>query len=382
MAMGDKIRVLIADDSAFMRKVLVSILTSDPQIEIVGEARDGRDVVAKSEMLKPDVITMDLNMPHMNGLEATEVIMSTQPRPIVVVSSESREGAEPTLRALELGAIDWVAKPTSGIDLDMVSVRDELLRKIRVASKVRVVRNATRARTAAASLSGEISRGEQTDTAASATQASESETENPVPQENLKLPVVVISASTGGPQTLMQLVPSFPERFPGAVLLVQHMPGAFTSQFSAQLDEVAKVAVKEAEPGEIMQAGRMYLCPGSHHLRVSNTGRLVLDDGPRINGYKPCADVTLETASAFAGNSTISVVLTGMGNDAARGSVAVKERGGYVIVQDEASAVIFGMPAETIKTGCADAVVPLERLYMTIEKRILWLRGAAQVGVL
>jgi two-component system chemotaxis response regulator CheB len=381
MAMGDKIRVLIADDSAFMRKVLVSILSSDPQIEVAGEARDGRDVVAKSEMLKPDVITMDLNMPHMNGLEATEVIMSTQPRPIVVVSSESREGAEPTLRALELGAIDWVAKPTSGVDLDMVSVRDELIRKIRVASKVRVVRNATRARTAVA-LGGEISRDSATSTITSTTSQPDDLDRTAEPHDNVKLPIIVISASTGGPQTLMQLIPMFPERFPGAVLLVQHMPGAFTSQFSAQLDEVANITVKEAEPGEIMQPGKMYLCPGSHHLRVSNTGRLVLDDGPRINGYKPCADVTLETASAFSGNSTISVVLTGMGNDAARGSVAVKERGGYVIAQDEASAVIFGMPAEAIKTGAVDAVVPLDKIYTAIEKRILWLRGAAQVGVL
>ncbi|HVP63627.1 MAG TPA: chemotaxis response regulator protein-glutamate methylesterase [candidate division Zixibacteria bacterium] len=378
--MGDKIRVLVADDSAFMRKVLVSILTSDPQIEIAGEARDGREVVAQSEMLKPDVITMDLNMPHMNGLEATEVIMSTQPRPIVVVSSESREGAEPTLRALELGAIDWVAKPTSGVDLDMVSVRDELIRKIRIASKVRVVRNATRARTAATVVSGEISGGNGASSSDPATRNTETQIEKSA--HDGKLPVVVLSASTGGPQTLMQLIPMFPERFPGAVLLVQHMPGAFTSQFSAQLDEVANLEVKEAEPGEIMHAGRMYLCPGSHHLRVSNTGRLVLDDGPRINGYKPCADVTLETASAFAGNSTISVVLTGMGNDAARGSVAVKERGGYVIVQDEASAVIFGMPAETIKTGAVDAVVSLDKIYTAIEKRILWLRGAAQVGAL
>jgi two-component system chemotaxis response regulator CheB len=339
-------------------------------------------VVAKSEILKPDVITMDLNMPHMNGLEATEVIMSTQPRPIVVVSSESREGAEPTLRALELGAIDWVAKPTSGVDLDMVSVRDELIRKIRVASKVRVVRNATRAHTAGIAVSGEISSNGNGSNSASGVSTPEEESDRPAPQDGVKLPLVVISASTGGPQTLMQLVPMFPERFAGAVLLVQHMPGAFTSQFSAQLDEVANVTVKEAEPGEIMQAGRMYLCPGSHHLRISNTGRLVLDDGPRINGYKPCADVTLETASAYAGNSMISVVLTGMGNDAARGSIAVKERGGYVIAQDEASAVIFGMPAEAIKTGAVDAVVPLERIYTTIEKRILWLRGAAQVGVL
>ncbi|HYX68605.1 MAG TPA: CheB methylesterase domain-containing protein, partial [Terriglobales bacterium] len=189
-------------------------------------------------------------------------------------------------------------------------------------------------------------------------------------------------ASTGGPATLMRFIPLFPKDFPGAVLLVQHMPASFTSQFSQQLGEIAAIRVKEAEPGEIVQPGLLYVCPGSHHLRLSPTGRITLDDGPRISGYRPCADVTLETVAAFAGPMTISVVLTGMGNDASRGVHAVKAAGGHVIAQDEATCVIFGMPSEAIRTGCVDQVLGIDAIYNAVEKRVLYVFGAARVGAL
>lgn len=391
MFAGNRIRVLIADDSAFMRKVLLSIISADGQFEVVGEARDGRDAVAQSESLRPDVITMDINMPHMDGLQATELIMSSQPRPIVIVSSESREGADITLKALELGAIDFVAKPSGGIDLDMNVVREELVRKLRMASKVRVVRTATRSK-----LAHEIANGAPRTEPPSALVASIAA--NPFPRSALestafsiapgaqrpagKFPVVVISASTGGPATLMKLVPLFPKNFPGAVLLIQHMPGAFTSQFAAQLGDASQIRVKEAEAGEIVQQGIFYVCPGASHLRISPTGRITLDDGPRIYGYKPCADVTLETVAGFAGPMGISVVLTGMGNDASRGVRAIKSAGGHVIAQDEATSIIFGMPAEAIKTGAVDQVLPIDNIYQAIEKRVLYVFGAARVGAL
>jgi len=379
MLAGQKIRVLIVDDSAFMRKVLFSILTADPGIEIVGEARDGRDAVTQAESLKPDVITMDINMPHMDGLQATEVIMSSQPRPIVIVSSESRDGADITLKALELGAIDFVAKPSSGVDLDMNSVREELVRKIRMASKVRVVRTATRSK-----LGHEIANSAPRTEPGTAPAPSNSADSAPTngARWNGKFPVVVVAASTGGPATLMKFVPNFPKNFPGAVLLVQHMPAAFTSQFAQQLGEVASIPVKEAEAGEIVQGGMMYVCPGSHHLRVSPTGRIVLDDGPRINGYKPCADVTLETVAHFAGPMSMGVVLTGMGNDGSRGAQAIKQFGGHVIAQDEATSVIFGMPSEAIKTGAVDQVLPIDNIFGAIEKRVLFVHGAAKAGAL
>jgi two-component system chemotaxis response regulator CheB len=197
-----------------------------------------------------------------------------------------------------------------------------------------------------------------------------------------KFPIVVLASSTGGPATLMKFLPFFPKNFPGAVILVQHMPGNFTSQFSAQLAEVSQIKVKEAEAGEIIVPGQLYVCPGSHHLRVSPTGRISLDDGPRVSGYRPCADLTFESAADYAGPMTIGVILTGMGNDGSKGVQSVRLAGGHVIAQDESTAVIFGMPEEAIKTGTVDQVLPIETIYNGIEKRVLYIFGAAKVGAL
>ena len=363
-----RIRVLIVDDSAFMRKVLQSIFSADPQVEVAGEARDGRDAVALAEKLKPDVITMDINMPLMDGLQATERIMASNPRPILIVSSESRDGAEATLKALELGAIDFVAKPSSGIDLDMNTVRDELMRKLKVAAKVRVVRTAARSK-----IQQEV-----------ATAPPRVDRREPAiaPHKDGRFPLVIIACSTGGPATLMKFVPLFGKNFPAAVVVVQHMPGTFTAQFSHQLSQISAISVKEAEQGEPIKAGTMYICPGSHHLRISSSGRIALDDGPRISGYRPCADVALQTAAAYAGSMTVGVILTGMGNDGAKGIQAVKAAGGFAVVQDEATSVIFGMPAEAIKTGAVDQVLPLEEIFPAVEKRVLYACGIAKVGTL
>jgi two-component system, chemotaxis family, protein-glutamate methylesterase/glutaminase len=369
MSTSSKIRVLIADDSAFMRKVLHSILLAERGFEVVGEARDGREALAQAEALKPDVITMDINMPHVDGLQATEQIMSMNPRPIVIVSSESREGAETTLKALELGAIDFVAKPSSGIDLDMSSVRDELVRKLKMAAKVRVVRTASRSKAAHAVASKPRTERVNPEASKSKSLASPS-------RSNSKFPLIVIAASTGGPATLTKLVPLFPRDFSAALIIVQHMPGAFTAQFSEQLSGMCAIRVKEAEAGEILAPGTAYICPGSHHMRVSSTGRVTLDDGPRILGYRPCADVTLESAAEYAGPLSLGVILTGMGNDGARGAQAMKTAGGFVLAQDEATSVIFGMNAEAIRSGAVDQILPIEDLFGAIEKRVVLVCGA------
>jgi two-component system chemotaxis response regulator CheB len=396
MDVGKKIRVLIVDDSAFMRKVLSSIISADPTMEVAGEARDGREAVQLSEQLDPDVLTMDINMPHMDGLQATEAIMASRPKPIVIVSSESRDGADITLKALELGAIDFVAKPSSGIDLDMNSVREEMCRKLRMAAKVRVVRTAAKTRLAQeiAASAPRVDASLPSGYSPEAVAARKAQSAPPAPAStvfsgaaslargNGRFPIVVLAASTGGPATLMKLAPQFPKDFPGAVVLVQHMPGSFTSQFSVQLAEVCPMKVKEAEPGEILAAGTFYVCPGSHHLRLSQTGRILLDEGARINGYRPCCDVTLETAAAYAGNMCIGAILTGMGNDGSQGVLAVKSSGGHVIAQDEATSIIFGMNAEAIKTGAVDQILPLDAIYRAIEKRVLYIFGAAKVGAL
>jgi two-component system chemotaxis response regulator CheB len=378
MSSNGKIRVLIADDSAFMRKVLHSIVAAEPGFEVAGEARDGREAVAQCEALKPDVVTMDINMPHVDGLQATEQIMSTNPRPILVVSSESREGAEITLKALELGAIDFVAKPSSGVDLDMTTVRDELVRKLRTAAKVRVVRTAARNKLSS-EIAGSAPRTEPGVSPGPKQEARASAIAAPA-RSQAKFPLVVIAASTGGPATLMKFMPTFPKTFPGAVILVQHMPANFTSQFSQQLSETCAIPAKEAEAGEILAAGMIYVCPGSHHMRVSQTGRVTLDDGPRILGYRPCADVTLETAAQYSGAMCVGVILTGMGNDGARGAQTVRQAGGYVIAQDEATSVIFGMNAEAIRAGAVDQTLPIDSIYAAIEKRMLQVYGTARAG--
>ena len=346
-------RVLIVDDSAFMRKVLEEIILSDPRMEVAGHAKDGREALTLAASLQPDVITMDINMPRMDGLEATQHIMAQNPRPIVIVSSESRQGAASTLRALELGAIDFVTKPSSGIDLDMKKVGEELIRKLKMAAKVRVVRTATRA------------------------DAGGTPVQKPLPHSPREagglgqhFPLVMIAASTGGPTTLMRLMPRFPKDFPAAIVLIQHMPATFTSQLTLQLGEVSSLRVKEAEVNELLCPGTFYVCPGSHHLRISPTGRLKLDDGPRIFGYRPCADVAFESAAAYSGANVVGVVLTGMGGDGARGAQAIKAARGRVLAQDEATSVIFGMPAEAIRLGAVDFVLGIDEMYPAIEKYV------------
>src|SRR5438477_6208592 len=369
---GKKFRVLVVDDSTFMRKVLETIFNADEQLQVVGQAKDGREAVALAESLKPDVITMDINMPHMDGLQATAQIMTTNPKPIVIVSSESREGASSTLKALELGAIEFVAKPSGAIDLDMNSVKDELLRKVRMAAKVRVVRTASRLATTLQSGNGQP---------ATHTKPAAPRVSAPSSSSDQRFPVVVLAASTGGPATVMRLAPGFTKDFPAAVILVQHMPATFTTQFAAQLSEFTEIRVKEAEAGDIVQPGTLYICPGAQHLRVNPLGRIQLDAvSGRIAGYLPNIDVTMESVAAYGGALSIGVVLTGMGADGAQGARAIKKAGGYVIAQDEATSVIFGMPAEAIKLQAVDQVLGIDDIYSAIEKRVLALTRATPVG--
>src|ERR1700720_4059508 len=370
-AANKKFRVLIVGGSAFMRKVLETIFNADDQLQVAGHAKDGREAVALAESLKPDVITMDINMPHMDGLQATAQIMTTNPKPIVIVSSESKEGAASTLKALELGAIEFVAKPSSGIDLDMQSVKEDLLRKVRMAAKVRVVRTASRLALTVQGTNGSTAPAKPTPPVRTA----------PVIPADQRFPVVVLGASTGGPATVMRLAPGFTRDFPAAVILVQHMPAAFTTQYAAQLAEFTGIRVKEAEANESLQPGTLYICPGGQHLRVTPTGRIQLDAPTgRINGYLPNIDATMESVAAFAGPLSIAGVLTGMGNDGANGAKAIKTAGGLVVAQNEATSVIFGMPAEAIKAGAVDQVLGIDDIYAAIEKRVLGICRTAPAG--
>lgn len=256
-----------------------------------------------------------------------------------------------------------------------------------MAAKVRVVRTASRLR-----LQQEIAASApRTEPGSAATAAARKSFAQGAPEQpagsntgvrGTRFPIVIMASSTGGPATLMRFVPAFPKDFPGAVIVVQHMPGNFTAQFSRQLGEVSAMKVKEADAGEIIVPGQVYVCPGAQHLRISPTGRISLDDGPRISGYRPCADLTLESGAEYGGPMTIGVILTGMGNDGTKGVQAVKNAGGHVIAQDESTAIIFGMPQEAIRTGAVDQVLPIEAIYHAIEKRVLFIFGSARVGAL
>jgi two-component system chemotaxis response regulator CheB len=265
-----------------------------------------------------------------------------------------------------------VAKPSSAIDLDMQSVKEELLRKVRMAAKVRVVRTATRLASTIQNASG-----------AKHVPAPPA-VHRPTNGTGLdqRFPVVVLAASTGGPATVMRIAPGFTRDFPAAVILVQHMPATFTTQYAAQLAEFTEVRVKEAEANESLQPGTLYICPGGQHLRVTPTGRIQLDGATgRINGYLPNMDVTMESVAAYAGALSIGAVLTGMGNDGTSGAKAIKAAGGLVLAQDEATCVIFGMPAEAIKAGAVDQVLGIDDIYAAIEKRVLGICKPTPAGV-
>jgi len=237
-----------------------------------------------------------------------------------------------------------------------------------MASKVRVVRNAARSRLGQeiATSAPRVEPGKEPAPRRVASLVSS------VLRPGVKFPLVVIAASTGGPATLMKMMPMFPADFPGAILLVQHMPATFTSQFSEQLNEVCALRVKEAESDEALLPGTVYVCPGGNHLKVSGSGRLILTDEPRINGYRPCADVSMQSAAEVAGPMAVGVVMTGMGNDGVAGARAIRDVSGFVIAQDESTSVIFGMNAEAIKAAVVDTVLPLER--------VVCIHGTSRVG--
>ncbi|PYU59143.1 MAG: hypothetical protein DMG55_14285 [Acidobacteria bacterium] len=254
----------------------------------------------------------------------------------------------------------------------MQSVKEELLRKVRMAAKVRVVRTASRLALTIQNANG------------SKTPAPASVRVRPSPMSGLdqRFPIVVLAASTGGPATVMRIAPGFTGDFPAAVILVQHMPAAFTTQYATQLAEFTGIRVKEAEANESLQPGTLYICPGGQHLRITPTGRIQLDGtSGRINGYLPSIDATMESVAAFAGPLSIAGILTGMGNDGAQGAKAIKTAGGLVLAQDEATSVIFGMPAEAIKTGAVDQVLSIDDIYPAIEKRVLGICRTTPAGV-
>jgi two-component system chemotaxis response regulator CheB len=334
------IRVLVVDDSAFMRRVVGEAIASQPDMELVGCAHTGLDALLKVEELQPDVVTLDVEMPEMDGLTALRHMMARYPRPVVMLSSQTQQGATTTIRALSIGAVDFVAKPSGSISLHFRQVREELIHKVRVAAAARIrpaLPTSARPRAQVAPL------------------------EDARPSGTFQR-LVVIGSSTGGPRALGTLVPGLARDGHTAYLIVQHMPDGFTHSLAERLNASSEIRVQEAQSGDRLSADLALVAPGDHHLRLSSAGMVTLDQGPRLHGVRPSIDVTLESVAQYFGSRAVVAVLTGMGHDGAAGAVSVHEQGGYVIAEDESTCVVFGMPRAVVERGVADRVVPLERV--------------------
>ncbi len=336
------IKVLIVDDSALIRGVMKEIINEQPDMEVVGVAPDplvARDLIKQTN---PDVLTLDVEMPKMDGLDFLERLMRLRPMPVVMVSSLTERGSEITLRALELGAVDYVTKPKISIQSGMREYSELIAEKIRIASRARVK--------AAPPPSAQ---GQGGSTLAAL--------RNPlISSEKL----IIIGASTGGTEAIKDFLLQMPSDCPG-ILITQHMPEGFTRSFANRLDKLCKISVKEAEGNERVLPGHAYLAPGHSHLQLVKSGANYmtrLDQGPPVNRHRPSVDVLFESAAASAGKNAVGVILTGMGKDGAAGMLEMRKAGAYNLAQDEASCVVFGMPKEAIAIGATHDVAPLHEL--------------------
>lgn len=356
--MNDKIKVLIVDDSALMRRALKEIIITDSSLEVVGTARDGQDAIEKVHDLSPDVVTMDINMPVMDGLTSMQYILSDYPQmPILMVSSLTEDGAMTTFEALELGAFDYVAKPSGTVSSNIHIVGREIIQKIKLAYKnvnKKNIRDRIQRRSSSVSPRrlGAVKKVDFTKTAGLSK-------------------MVVIGISTGGPGTLMEVLPLLPADLKAAVIIVQHMPPSFTSSFAKRLDGACHIPIKEADAGDVLQDGRGYLAAGGYQLVVrGDGGTLRLPSTPKTI-FMPSVNVTMESVlQAYGGKNVIGVLMTGMGDDGADAMVKIRRAGGITIAEDESTAVVFGMPREAIERGGAEIVLPSYKIADAIIKAV------------
>jgi len=330
------IRVLVVDDSALMRKLIPQMLAADETIDVVGTAMDGSFCLKKIEELKPHVVTLDLEMPGMNGIDTLKEIMRREPVPVIVFSSHSTEGATVTMKALGLGAFDFLTKPKDA-SAHMAETSKELIAKIKAAAECK--------------LKPRVLHG---------TPVKPQKTASPA---GVPTKVVAIGVSTGGPQALEYLLTQLPADFPGTIVVVQHMPEGFTDMFARRLDELSPLRVKEAQSGDLLQAGRVLICPGSRHMKVKRLPMgdiVVLTDEARVNGHRPSVDVLLHSVAEEFRSNAIGVLMTGMGDDGAMGLGEIKKHGGMTMAQSEDSCVVYGMPKAAIERGYAIRVVGLD----------------------
>ncbi|MCG2710863.1 MAG: chemotaxis response regulator protein-glutamate methylesterase [Candidatus Omnitrophica bacterium] len=344
------IRVLIVDDSALMRKRISDILNSDSEIEVLDFAKTGAEAIKKAVKMKADVITLDLSMPDIDGLTALTYIMNEVPTPVVIISANAAAGGPNALKALELGAVEIVNKPSGEISLDIETVDLEIIRKVKAASKVDVKR----------------------------VRAVFNMFKNMAPAVRSKAPsglskIVAIGASTGGPQAIKEILPYFAADIPAAFLFVQHMPAGFTSSMAERLNWLTKIDIKEAKDGDIIQAGHGYIAPGDYHMVVEmhNYNAVIrLNTDPKVNRVRPSITVMMDSVVKVFGAKTIGVLLTGMGHDGVAGMRNIKNAGGVTFAEDKSSCVVYGMPRVAIEEGIIDKVLPISHMGLEIMKHI------------
>lgn len=342
------VRVLVVDDSAFMRFTISKHLNETQGIQVVGTARDGVEALELIPRLKPDVVTLDVEMPRLDGLSTLKEIMTRFPLPVVMLSSLTAEGTVETVQALTIGAVDFIAKPEH--KANMTSILEEVGAKIHRASKAKV---------------WPMKKMPVVEMAPAVVHA-DKKIRSLTPQDK----IVVIGSSTGGPRALNTVVPRLPADLPAAFLIIQHMPVGFTRSLSERLNQSSPLQVKEAEPGDMLEVGRALLAPGGFHMILDHENRIALNQNPQVHGVRPAVDVTLISAAQKFGNRIVSVILTGMGNDGTNGAILVHSSGGWVIAEAEESCVVWGMPRSVFEAGAASQVVPLQEVPDAIIKAV------------
>lgn len=337
--MRHPIRVLIADDSAFMRQVISDLVKSDPELDVIATARNGADALELIKELDPDVITLDLEMPKKNGLETLKEIMSFNPKPVVMISHLTQEGATTTLNCLDAGAMDFIPKPSGSISLDFAKVAEDLTEKIKVAfhnfKPSLIAPKAPKRRQSRITISPSFS-------------------------NTGKDMVVALGTSSGGPRALKEVIPMLPKNFPAGMVIVQHMPPGFTRSLAERLNAESNIRVKEAEEGDRIEPGLALIAPGGYHLEIEKGGIVRLNQKPTLWGVRPCVDYMMETLAPLYGDRIIGVILTGMGRDGANGMELIKQHGGQTIAQDKESCLVYGMPRAVVERDLADYVLPLQ----------------------
>lgn len=345
------VRVLIVDDSAFMRRVIRQMLETDPDIEVLGVARDGMEGVEMALSLHPDVITMDIEMPRMDGLQATEMIMEKSPTPIIMVSSLTKEGARSTFEALDKGAADYISKNLVASSFDMMKIQDELIGKIKAVARKKDRLFGLRAFKKPEPLVAPKK--------SFATQ---------------KIGLVAIGASTGGPRAIQEVLSHLPAGLDTPFLVAIHMPGAFTGAFAERLNGLCKLTVKEAENGEKIKPGVVFLTPGGHQTKVRRKGLtdfyIEIGEEPKNSIYKPSVDVVMTSVAECYPGRSLGVILTGMGHDGVEGMKTIKAKGGKTLAQSEETCTVYGMPKAVVDAGLADKIIPLDKIAAEIVNMI------------